>query len=317
MRSYPKTITADNEGELFAYICRKTKKNGRLRAIRRVILPVGCVLFVALSVLMTLGAFSLFADEEDAAVFRTFPFIAAFEECLAPYLAKLPSAWYVQAGARVLAVFLIPVAVSCVLAVLVSVFHKRQTVTKPEGTAAQRAKGYHRLVREMPVSVDCYGNLDDEHALAAAIGSFAYTGLIAAFLIYGLIKTPAVRGSQIASTVLGMAVCAVIAWFVYAFLMRLFIGVNGMFYAGGDKPYGLLCATEEYWLSEDKDEATRRKLEEDAARLRKKKKEDDYIRSCAKWYAKEQQEHDEYLQRLHEWATSDDDFDFTGYGDGI
>lgn len=317
MRTYPRTITKDNEGELFKYIRKKTKKNKRLLAVRRAILPIGCILFVALSVLMTLGALSLFADEEDAAAFNTFPFIAVFESFIAPYLAKLPSAWYVQAGARVLAVFLAPVAVSCVLAMVVSIFHKRQSITKPEGTAAQRAKAYHQLVQKMPVSVDSYGNLFDEHNMAAAVGSFAYTGLIFAFLIYGLLKTPSVRGSGIVSMIVGMAICAVVIWFVYAFLMRVFIGINGVFYAGGDKPYDLLCVTEKYWLGEDKDEADRRKAEEDAARLRKQQQDDDYISACAKLYVQEQQEHDEYLRRLHEWATSDDDFDFTGYGDGI
>ncbi len=317
MRTYPKTVTQDNEGELFTYIRKKTKKNKRLLAVRRVILPIGCILFVALSVLMTLGAFSLFADEEDAAVFGTFPFIAAFEGWIAPYLAKLSSAWYVQAGARVLTVFLAPVAVSCVLAILVSIFHKRSKVTKPEGTTSERAKGYHQLVLEMPKSVDSYGDLFDENCMAAVVGSFVYTGLIFAFLIYGLIKTPSVQVAEIVSTIIGMVICAVIVWFVYAFLMWLFIGVNGVFYAGGDKPYGLICATEEYWLAEDKDEATRRCLEEDAARIRKQQEEDDYISACAKLYAQEQKEHEDYLNRLHEWATSDDDFDFTGYGDGI
>lgn len=317
MRTYPNTITRENEEELFAYIRRKTRKNKRLLAVRRAVLPIGCIVFVALSVLMTLGIFSLFADEEDAVVFNTFPFIAAFEEFIAPYLAKLPSAWYVQAGVRVLMVYLVPVAVSGVLAILVSLFHKRKPVIKPEGTTATRAQGYHQLVQQMPASVDSYGPLDDENTMAAVAGSFAYTGLILAFLIYGLIKTPSVRGSEIVSTVIGMAVCAAIVWFVYTFLIRLFIGINGLFYAGGDKPYGLVCATEAYWLTEDKDEAIRRKLEEDAARLRKQQRDDEYISACAKLYAKEQQEHDEYLQRLHEWATSDDDFDFTGYGDGI
>ena len=317
MRTYPETITRDNGEELFSYLCRKTKKNRRLLAIRRVILPIGCILFVALSVLMTLGAFSLFADEEDAAVFNTFPLIAAFEGWIAPYLAKLPSAWYVQAGARVLTVFLAPVAVSCVLAILASVFHKRSRITKPEGTTSERAKGYHQLVQEMPRSVDNYGDLFDENCIAAVVGSFVYTGLIFAFLIYGLIKTPSVHIAETVPSIIGMAICAVIVWFVYAFLMWAFIGVNGVFYAGGDRPYDLLSATEKYWLTEDKDEATRRRLEEDAARLRKQQKENEYISACAKWYAEEQKEHEEYLQRLHEWATSDDDVDFTGYGDGI
>lgn len=314
MKPYSRPITRDNEDEAFAYVQAKTRINSRSLAVRRVILPVGCVLFVCLSVLMTLGTFYAFADEEDMVVFGALPFIAAFWELVGEWMAVLPSEWYVQIPARVLMVFLVPVAVSAVLSLMIAIVYRGKRVAPPEGTTRERAKQLYELACEVPQSFESY---DVGHSLAAFRCSIAYVGILTAFLLYGLFSIPDGFGSGLIGMLIGMAVCVVIAFFLYQFLCRFFILINSIFYAGGTVSFNLRYDTETYWVSVDEEEAARREAEEEQKQQRRRQEDEDYISACAKWYAKEQKEHEEYLNRLHQWATEDDDFDFTGYGDGI
>ncbi len=74
---------------------------------------------------------------------------------------------------------------------------------------------------------------------------------------------------------------------------------------------------DKYWVANDLEEAQRRdEIWKKHNTNSTSSSDDSYISTMARIYAQEKKENDEYLKRLHEWATSDDDYT-PGAGDGI
>lgn len=131
---------------------------------------------------------------------------------------------------------------------------------------------------------------------------------------------------KIILSVLAIVVTAFVFWFASVCLFLLLDKILSPLYRGRhwvNRYTALEKAGEafyEQWVAVDPEEQENKKRRDEAeARKREEQKRKDeqarqwMVQSYLRW----QKEHDDYMRRLHKWATEDDDINWTGSGDGI
>ncbi len=168
----------------------------------------------------------------------------------------------------------------------------------------KRAVSYTKFPGKFLVSDEIHYYLP----LFAAIISAVFSVIVAAFTVEN--KFEAIVGGAILFAIIGCV--------VFAAAMGFWMPISYMCFR---RRIDRTCALDidKYWVDNDPEEAARREAQQ--KEYEKKyassySSSDSYISTMAKVYAREQKENEEYLKRLHEWATGDDDFK-PGSGDGI
>lgn len=256
MAKFPKSITAENFDKTAKLVSSELAKAKRKNVIFKIAHPIGGLLFTILSFFLVYGAIFTFTSEEEKIVFENLGAVTDIWTKFSGAITSPDMVWYIYWGILVAAWFLLPVAVTAVISILVSIFAKSNDSVSGD-TDAEKAKSLNALAEKL-------GAMDNRNAGNGwkTCYQWVFVILICALLVFAFLTLKMAIGEM----VIGFAICAVILFFVYGWILGAFYGLNRLFYTV--KPYyGLRDATDAYWLSVDPDEKTRR--EEEKERLAK------------------------------------------------
>jgi hypothetical protein len=264
MKNFPQKITSENFGEAAKSILSASASIKNNEKAKKIIRPIGSILFVFFSFLFIYGAIYKSSSAEEMVVFEKLAPITKIWNFFAGILTKPDMKWYIFAGILVVAAFVIPLLVSAIIKLVVSLTHKADSNQFSDGGTAANAKKLHLL------ATDLYKNSSNyEDSSVKTPYKVIFVLLIAALLVYAFIVL-----KMIATVALfGFAIALLLLYWVYGFIFSAFFALNKLFYK---KPYisNITKATEEYWLSVDVEEVNRRKAEEKRKEEQKKKQEE-------------------------------------------
>ena len=252
MAKFPSPITAENFDLEAKFVTNSLAKAKRKKIIFKIAHPLGGLLFTLFSVLLIFGAIFTYTTEDEMIVFEKLGAVTDIWNKLAGAITSPDMVWYVYWGILIAAWFLVPLAITAVISILVSLFVKGSDTISGE-TDAEKAKNLNSMAVEL-------SRMDNRSAGDGWKTAFKwlFVILICALLAFAFFALKMLDGSML----IGFAVCAVVLFFVYGLVLRWFYGLNRLFYTI-DSPYGLKEATDAYWLSVDPDEKSRREAEKE------------------------------------------------------
>lgn len=269
-------ITESNFSDAVKYAYTYKKKRTVARYTRRVILPVGSMLFVLHSLLITLGAVTAVMDEGELVAIQSLTFINDYWNGVLDAFRGITELWYVHVPMMLVYLFLVPFAVCSVLALAVALLTrvKRLTVS---GTTPEQAKQLSRYVADIPTA-----GTDDEdaHKLWRRITGITYLAGLVAFIVYFAIAMTKAGDETTDNAVLYMLVEGIIGvlitlallYVVYTLLHRLFTLIIRPYYIADDQWNKLASTAHSYWVSVDPEE--QRKAKERAKKAREQRQKD-------------------------------------------
>jgi len=211
------SITQESFASYLQQVRSVTGKRAKRQAVATVCGVVGSLAFLLVSLLLTYCEFvyldSLYPAEEQ--VLSAF---AAVNELCQPVLALLQfgvQPWYIVLILCIAALILIPLALNIVFSVLVLLFYKSKPLPEPEGNTATK------LTKLLEAAEEAGGDITDRLKKGRRPVSWLYTLAVAAFFGYGFTTTE-IPSEKLLPTVLGLAVCAVLLYWVYRIPLTLF-----------------------------------------------------------------------------------------------
>lgn len=266
MKSFPQKITSDNFNEAANLILSATASIEKNEKTKKIVRPVGSILFVFFSLIFIYGAIYQNISAEEAIVFEKLMPITNIWAFFAGVLTRPDMAWFIFAGVLVVAAFAIPLLVSALIKLLVSLTHKSNINPFSEGDTAKNAKKLHLL------ATDLYKKSSDYKTRSSnTLYIVIFELLIIAFFVYAFI----ILGITVPFW--GFAIAIVILYLLYGLIFKAFSALNKLFYKKEHIP-NITAVTEAYWLSVDTEEANRRKAEakrmaEQSAKKEKEKRQ--------------------------------------------
>ena len=250
MAKFPSPITADNFDQAAKFVSNSLAGAKRKNLIFKIAHPLSGLIFTLFSVLLVYGAIFTNTTEDEMIVFEKLGFVTDIWNKLSGAIVSADMAWYIYWGILIAAWFLVPLAVTAVISIVVSLCVKGGDAICGE-TEAERAKQLNSMAVEL-------SGMDNRYAGDGWKTAFKwiFVLLICGLLAFAFFALKMIEGSML----IGFAVCAVILFFVYGLILRWFYALNRLFY-NIHPPYGLKDATDAYWLSVDPDEKTRREQE--------------------------------------------------------
>ncbi len=256
-------ITTDSFDEAVSFIATTWASVKRKELIHKIVRPIGCALFTFLSFILVFGATYKYSSPEDMPVFATMAHLRKFWEWFSNLFTTPDMVWYVYWLILIASVFVIPLAVSAVIAIIVSVCHKPDYIPSIEGTTAEKAKKLHKWAVEIS---DKSFNYYYEGTGIKRFFKWIFVLAIAAFLGYAFVILNMQQTMLNVQTLIGFVIVMVVLYFVFGWILSGFYALNKLFYKKPLTAY-LKEMTEDYWLSVDTEESNRRLQE------RKPKKE--------------------------------------------
>lgn len=252
MAKFPNTITAENFDQTAKLVSSELAKAKRKKTIFKIAHPLAGLLFTLLSFLLAFGAIFTYTTEDEMIVFEKLGAVTDIWNKLAGAITSPDMAWYIYWGILIAAWFLVPIALTAVISIVVSLCVKGGATVSGE-TDAEKAKNLNSMAVEL-------SGMSNRYAGDGWVTAFKwlFVLLICGLLAFAFIALKMIEGSML----IGFAVCAAILFFVYGLILRAFYGLNRLFYAI-NPPYGLKDATDAYWLSVDPEEKTRREQEKE------------------------------------------------------
>lgn len=252
MKNFPTTITTENFNDAQQFVLKALTKVKRKALLQKLVKPIGSILFLFLSLLLVYGAVFSLSDAEDMMVFKDLTFITDIWERFSGLLTTPDMAWYIYWPILIVAMFVIPILVSAVITIIVSVAYKPATSLSDEGSEAEKAKALHQAA----ATVEAGNTESDKYTIAMPI---IFISILAIFILYAFFV---VKIGFSAEMVVGIIIACAVLYYVYMLLFVVFEALLSYFY--GNKSYGNIAAsTDAYWLSVDPEEAARRKEEEE------------------------------------------------------
>ena len=261
-------ITTDSFDEAVAFIATTWASVKRKELIYKIIRPIGCALFTFLSFILVFGVTYKYSSPEDMPVFTKMVSLTKFWEWFSNLLTKPDMAWYVYWLVLIASVFIIPLAVSAIITIVVSVCHKPAFIPTFEGTTAEKAKRLHKFTAEIS---DKSFNYYYEGTGIKKTFRWIFVLAIAAFLGYAFVILNMQQTMLNVQSLIGFAIVLVILYYVYGWILSGFYALNKLFYKKPLTAY-LVEMTENYWLSVDTEESNRRLQEKKKSEVKKEYK---------------------------------------------
>ncbi|MBQ7328688.1 MAG: hypothetical protein IJX01_02125 [Oscillospiraceae bacterium] len=265
MKNLPSPITKDNFDQAQAFIAGQLALTKAKKRIRKIIRPLGSLLFTLLSLLLVYGAIYGACDPEDMVVMEKFTFLTKAWDTFAGIFTNEGMAWYVSWLILIAAAFVLPLLVSAIITIIVLAVSKTKAEATFEGTDAEKAKKLYD-----DACAISKGSSNYDSGSTKTVFKVIFTAAIAAFLVFAFL-TFKIGFSM--SMLIGFAIAAVLVYFVYGWILSAFYALNKLFYKSRYIP-ALTSATEEYWLSVDVEEANRRKAEAERKAEKERKAEE-------------------------------------------
>ncbi len=284
MKNFPQKITQENFNDaansvLFAKA--SIERNGKTKKIVR---PLGNILFVFFSFLFVYGSIYKNVSAEEVIVFEKLTPLTKIWSFFADILTKPDMKWYVFAVVLLAAAFVIPLLVSAIVKIIVSLTNKINSTQFFDGSTAANAKKLHVLAAEVYKKSSNY-----ESDCSKTPYKLAFVLLVAAFLIYAFVILKMIMGLAL----FGFVIAMLLLYWVYGLLFNLFVTLNKLFYKKVRIP-NVTSVTEQFWLSVDPEEANRRKAEADRKAKEKKKQQKATRQSAATYTSTETKTIDKY-----------------------
>lgn len=265
MNKFPTPITKDNFDQAQAYIAGQLALTKAKKQIRKIVRPLGSLLFTLLSLLLVYGAIYKACSPEELVVMEKFGLLTKAWDTFTGIFTNAEMVWYVYWLILIAAAFVAPLLVSAVITIVALAISKGFPKNTVEGTDAEKAKKLYN-----DACAISKGSSNYDSGSTKTVFKLIFTLSIIAFLVYAFFT---LKMGFSTSVLIGFAISAVIIYFVYGWILSAFYALNGLFYRNRHIP-ALTSTTEEYWLSVDVVEANRRKAEaERKAKEERNKKE--------------------------------------------
>lgn len=144
-----KKINSNNFLQAVEYtkeINRKVTCHLRTRAIA---LPIGCALFLFFALIFTFGFIGTAAEPYSKVIAKEFPFIPELWGTIMSFLDNISTAWYFKALGCIVLLYLIPFAVSSVLALLIKLFTRVKSPSL-EGDRVKQVNSLYEYCSNIP-----------------------------------------------------------------------------------------------------------------------------------------------------------------------
>ena len=216
MKKYSAPITEENFPSASAYLLKLCRKNiGRNRAYN-IVIPLCTVLFLFLALIFSYGGIYSIGDAEDAIIFDKLKPITEIWQFFAKMLMQEGVAWYVNLAIFVVALFLIPMAVSLVLSVIFSLTAKPLTISAQATSFKEKARNLYETVSSAS------GAMDVDSGILGLWCAGVYTALLLAFTVYYMVVLwDSLLIMSFVSLAIGILVVFTILYFVYAYAFML------------------------------------------------------------------------------------------------
>ncbi len=301
-------ITPDNIGSVNEHLKKQFRINRRRDAAAPIARFVSIILFLASSILLVYGIGCRI--EESMA---DFPVIGSIWKSFCSVIPIMEMKWYFSILAMLLTLYLPAFAAAFLIRfIFFLVYHPRADLKELSGSEYDQALilvENHKTANSYTGGISWLPSFDEEIITTVFAVAGAALSAVCSLVIAGITsdnKVDAIVGGFFVFVGIGLAL-----WLVslpyWTWLFQFFLGHTGDKYRN---------KIDEFWLENDPAEAERREKAKQAAAADRSRREEEYISSMAKIYAREREENEEYLRRLHEWATNGDD-PTPGSGDGI
>lgn len=266
-------ITQNNFSDAVAYAYTYKRKRTVANYTRKVILPLGSILFVIHALFITVGGISVIMDEGELAAIEGLKFITEYWDKVLEAFCSITDLWYLHIPMMLVYLFLIPFAVCSVLALVVALVTKVKPLTV-SGVHHEQAKQLCQYASGLPTSTS---DDEDAHKLWRRITGVAFLVGILGFTVYFLIALNNLDGKlshdaalyALAEGLLGILIACALLFWVYTLLHRLFALTIRPYYRADDERNKLASVAHSYWVSVDPEE--QRKAKERAKKARERK----------------------------------------------
>lgn len=252
MAKRPESVTKENFEDVKDYMLATSKKVERKYLTRKIITPLGNFLFMLISLVLVYGAIYTTSSADEMVAFEKTAFMTDAWNVFSGLFPIDGLEWYYYWLILVAAAFIIPFAVSAVIAIIVSLTVHPKTDGDFEGTDAQKAKKLYELTKSVSSKTSYSGS---SNALCSILFILAFC----AFLVYSFLV---LETEFSISMLLGLVVVVAILFFVYGLIISFSQSINSVL-CKTESVAGLVSASEKYWLSVDPEEVERRRLEEE------------------------------------------------------
>lgn len=266
-------ITQSNFSDAVKYAYAYKRKRTVANYTRKVILPLGSLLFVIHALFITVGGISAIMDEGELAAIEGLKFVTEYWDKVLETFRGITELWYLHIPMMLVYLFLVPFAVCSVLALAVALLTrvKRLTVS---GVHHEQAKQLMDYAADLPVSDN---DDEDAHKLWRRITGVTYLVGIVAFIVYFAIAATKAGDEATDNAVLymlvegiiGILIALALLYVVYTLLHRLFTLTIRPYYMADDQTNQLAKTAHSYWVSVDPEE--QRKAKERARKARERK----------------------------------------------
>ena len=260
MKRYTSPITEENFESASKFILKICRKSIGKRRAYKVVVTVSTVLFMFLSLIFSYGAIYSISSADDEVVFNSLKPVTAIWQFFADILVQEGAKWYINVPIFLVALLLVPMAISIILSVILRLTSKKLTIPEKATTVKEKAEALHEIVSRSYHSEIDYG-------ITALICAGVYIAVMVAFTVYSMILTADLfQLEDIISIIIGAAVVFTVLYFVHAYLFMLYYFMN-ICACAPKSVHGYKTDVYEFWCSVDPEEAKRRdekKKEEEA-----------------------------------------------------
>lgn len=266
-------ITQSNFSDAVKYAYAYKRKRTVANYTRKVILPLGSLLFVIHALFITVGGISAIMDEGELAAIENLSFITGYWDKVLEMFRGITPLWYLHIPMMLVYLFLVPFAVCSVLALAVALLTRVPQLTV-SGAHHEQAKQLHQYVENLPTS---FRDDEDAHKLWRRITGVTYLLGIVAFVVYFVIAMTKSGDEATDNTMLymlvegivGILIAFALLYVAYTLLHRLFTLIIRPYYIADDQSNKLASVARSYWVSVDPEE--QRKAKERAKKAKERK----------------------------------------------
>ncbi len=221
MKGYQAPITEENLQVVSDSILKLCRKNaGKDRAFN-VVLPLSTVLFGFLALIFTYGAIYSISTADDAVVFEKFKPITAIWQFFTNLLLQEGAPWYINIPIFLIALLLIPMAISAIVSILLRLTTKMPEISPEVLSLKEKARFLYEAI---PTT---HKVINFDYGVFSLWCAGVYTALMLAFTIYSMVLTFDYSDlSNLISIVIGMLVAFTAAFFAFAYLFMLSYFLN-------------------------------------------------------------------------------------------
>lgn len=219
----PGEITRDNVFQVCDSLNKEARKIKRKLLTRKLILAIGCLSFVAISLLIYLGSMYHFCSDGEKAIVNAVPVLgsisAAAEKSMFSNDLPLSRLYIILAAAQ----YLIPVGVCVLIAILVAlVYHPAPAVE-----AVEEPNRAHQLRKAVNDVYNDWLHVTDGSKFRV-VCNYIFTLASAGTLLLFMIKSEDVKLNF--STILGGVLVFVLLHLIYKLMLAIYVGICKWFY---------------------------------------------------------------------------------------